>query len=116
VIDGVVIGRIILTVATVHAPSVVVGVVVGRVVQAAATSHAPSVVVDIVVGRVILATAMHLNLRRGAAAVAVALDGVIGTASSQAREGDPPLQRFELEPTSNALFSRLHGGFSVCGC
>jgi hypothetical protein len=87
--------------------------VVGRVVVAGATIHSVSVVIDVVVGRVVMVTALHLNVRRVTTSVAV--DGVIGTASSEARKGDPSLQRFELEPTSNALFTRLHGEFSVYG-
>src|SRR5258708_6495944 len=82
----------------------------GRVVGAVAMT---SVIVGVVVGRVVLSPALMLDF--SPAAMPVAVDGVVDAAAPQAREGDPPLQHFELEPAADSFLARLHGRDSLNG-
>jgi len=70
-----------------------VGVVAGRVILTVASPHAPAVVVGVVAGGIVLPVPVRLNLRPAVAAVIVH--------AVNARQGDPALQGLELELTSD---------------
>jgi len=104
VIVGVVAGRVVCPMAgALNAAAVVVDVVVRGIVPTPAAAAA--VVVGVMIGRVVHAVALVTDFRHVATPVTV--DGVID-AAADAREGDPPLQRFELELASGSFLARLH--------